>query len=273
MRLNGVHDLMNRGRGMRIGVLLALVAGLGLDQNALASEPRLSLYASTSVPVARFGLDQASLAPAPDLQTEQGAGEERDTPPSPLWAGFLSALVPGSGQLIQGDRRGWLYLGIEAAGWFSYLALHSSAAQAEEDYEQFADVNWSWARYDTTGNCGPGLGPSEDFEEEKEALEDAYENSRDQFYQDIGEEDVYACGWGTQSERADYLSMIDDADGLYNAASYVIGAIVLNHVVSAIDAAKSASNKRKAAMQSFHWDVSPVSKGTPGLTVELRRSF
>ena len=272
MRDDGVHDLMNRGRGMRIGLLLALLAGLGLDRPAGAQEPTPLLYADVSAPGARFGLDQASLAPAPDLQTEQGAGEEKDMPPSPLWAGFLSALVPGSGQLIQGDKRGWLYLGIEAAGWFSYLALHGSATQAEEDYEQYGDVNWSWARYDTMGTCGPGLGP-EDFEEEREALEDAYENSRDQFYQDIGEDDVYACGWGTQAQRADYLAMIDDADGLYNAASYVIGAIVLNHVVSAIDAAKSASNKRKAALQSFHWDVSPISRGTPGLTVELRRSF
>lgn len=272
MRGTGVHDLMNRGRGMRFGLFWVVLSGLGTVPEATASEPAPLLYADLSVPGARFGLGEASLPPAPDLQTEPGAGEAKDMPPSPLWAGFLSALVPGSGQLIQGDKRGWLYLGIEAAGWFSYLALHGSAAQAEEDYEEYADLNWSWARYDTVGSCGPGLGP-EDFEEERAALEDAYENSRDQFYQDIGEEDVYACGWGAQTERADYLSMIDDADGLYNAASYVIGAIVLNHVVSAIDAAKSASNKRKAAMQSFHWDVSPVSKGAPGLTVELRRSF
>ena len=140
MRLDGVHDLMNRGRGMRIGMLLAVLAGLGLGRPAEALEPTPSLYARASVPAARFGLDSASLAPAPDLQTEEGAGEEKDLPPSPVWAGFLSALVPGSGQLIQGDKRGWLYLGIEAAGWFSYLALHGSASQAEEDYEQAAEL-------------------------------------------------------------------------------------------------------------------------------------
>jgi LCP family protein required for cell wall assembly len=40
----------------------------------------------------------------------------RSAPPNPLLAAFLSALIPGLGQLYGGDRRrGWLFVGISAA--------------------------------------------------------------------------------------------------------------------------------------------------------------
>ena len=237
-----------------------------------AEELDPSVFAEISVPGERFGLRQDNgLETALRLEDEPAATGTTKTPPSPILAGFLSALVPGSGQFIQGDRRGWVYLGLEAAGWFAYLAVHDAAQQGETDYQEYADQNWSWARYDTGGSCGTGLGPDGDPAGEREILEDDYNNNRDQFYQDIGSDKVYACGWGTQNQRADYQSMINDSDNLYNAASYVIGGIVLNHIVSGIDAAKSAAGKRKAVSHSWRWNVAP--EGMAGLRVELSRSF
>ena len=268
----GVHELMTRGRGMRPGLWMAVAWTVCAVGSAVAAEPGLDLYAGISAPTERFGLNPDNeLAAMLRLEDEPAAEASTKAPPSPILAGFLSALVPGSGQLIQGQRRGWVYLGIEAAGWFAYLAVHDAAKQAETDYQEYADANWSWARYDTVGSCGPGLGPDGDPAGEKATLQDDYENNRDQFYQDISEDDVYACGWGSQAQRADYQSMIDDSDNLYNAAGYVIGGIVLNHVISGIDAAKSAANKRKAVSHSWRLNVAP--EGLTGLRAELRRSF
>jgi hypothetical protein len=147
------------------------------------------------------------------------------------------------------------------------LAIHAAGEQSEEDYRQFADVSWDWQRYESVTDCGNGLGPV-NYDEESAALEEAYRNSPEQFYQDIADEDVYACGWEEQSQRAAYRSMIEESDQLYSTATWVVGAVVLNHAVSAIDAAKSAAGKRKSWMQSLQ--VAP----TPdGLRVELARSF
>jgi hypothetical protein len=104
--------------------------------------------------------------------------------------------------------------------------------------------------------CFDGLGPV-NFEEEAAALWETRENSPDQYYQDIADQDVYACGWGSPVQRNEYRSMISDADQLYSAAQWVVGALVLNHVVSAIDAAKSASGKRKARLQSLQVAPTP----------------
>jgi hypothetical protein len=247
-----------------------LVCGAG---GAMGGELEPSLHVALGAGSERFGLvTSETLSPAAHLDGEPGAAVETKEPPTPIAAGCLSALVPGAGQLLQGDRRGWVYLGVEVAAWFSYFAVHGAANQAQGDYHEYADANWSLARYDSVGSCGPGLGPV-DYPEERAALEDAYQNSRDQYYQDIGEDDVYACGWGTQAQRADYQSMISDADNLYTAAEYIVGGIVLNHIVSAIDAAKSASGKRKTAQQSFRWEVSPVAPGALGLRVQVSQDF
>jgi hypothetical protein len=268
----GVHDLMRRGRGVRSGFWVALGWALcGVGPTA-AGELDGCLFTEISIPGERFGLVQENGAePALHLEDAPPTGTEGKKPPSPILAGFLSALVPGSGQFLQGQGRGWIYLGVEAAGWFSYLAVHDAAAQGETDYQEYADANWSLARYDTVGSCGPGLGPDGDPAGEREALLDDYENNRDQFYQDIADDKVYACGWGNQNQRDDYQSMINDSDNLYTAAQYVVAGIVLNHIVSAIDAAKSAADKRKAASHSWRWNVSP--EGLAGLRLEVGRSF
>jgi hypothetical protein len=251
---------------------MALAWTICAGGSVVAGEPGPGLYAEISVPDERFGLNQdKDLAAMLRLEDEPESGASTKTPPSPILAGFLSALVPGSGQLIQGQRRGWVYLGIEAAGWFAYLAVHDAAKQGETDYQEYADLNWSWARYDTVTSCGPGLGPSDSFPDEKAQLQYDYDNNRDQYYLDLIQKE-YACGWGDpQGQRAGYQSMIDDSDNLYNAAGYVIGGIVLNHVLSGIDAAKSAASKRKAVSHSWRLNVAP--EGLTGLRAELRRSF
>ena len=228
----------------------------------------MAWVAELRAPTARFGLDAGAGDLALRAQDAVPAdADPKSPPPSPLLAGVLSALIPGSGQLLQGDQRGWVYLGVEVAAWWSYLAVHAAGAQSEEDYRQFADASWDWQRYESVTDCGSGLGPV-NYDEEHAALEEAYQSSPEQYYQDIADQDVYACGWEEQSQRAAYRSMIEESDQLYSAATWVVGAVVLNHAVSAIDAAKSAAGKRKSWMQSLQ--VAP----TPdGLRVELARSF
>ena len=122
-------------------------------------------------------------------------------------------------------------------------------------------------------SCGDGLGPV-DFERERDALRDVYENARDQYYEDIGRLNVYACGWDALDRRGEYEGMRDDANGLFSAARYAVTAMFLNHVVSAVDAAKSASNRRKrdeAHALRMGWSASP--RGDLALRVELARSF
>jgi hypothetical protein len=267
---------------MRRSAVLALLCAFGALGAALPcaageARPAPAFEWSLARAVAdRPGLAGAAEEEAPFLAmiAEEG-GEVRTGGRSiaPAFAGLLSALVPGTGQLAQGQRRGWFYLGAEVVSIFSAVALRSAGNQAEEDYQQYADAHWAWVRYETATSCGDGLGPV-NFELERDQLRAVYESARDQYYEDIGRLNIYACGWDALDHRGEYEGMRSDADGLFSASRYAITAMFLNHVVSAVDAAKSASNRRhrdESQALRMGWSASP--RGDLALRVELARSF
>jgi len=260
-----------------LATLLVLAISVMIATAASASEERARLYGAVDRGENRPGLALAAASDAPPLQpasADRMAGQYDNDGPSPFLAGLMSALVPGSGQLALGQKRGWLYLGVETAAWFSNWTLRDAGNQSEEDYQEYADDHWAWGRYESEAECGEGLGPV-DFESEREALLDVFDSSRDDFYDDIGGQDVYACGWDDQLNRGRYEGLRDDADSLFRSARYAVTLAFLNHVVSAIDAAKSASNRRKAREReySWDWDVNPTPRGDLAVRVELLRRF
>jgi hypothetical protein len=210
----------------------------------------------------------AQVESEPDLVqvSEPAEHPPRASGPAPFVAGLMSAVVPGTGQLAQGQRRGWIYLGVEVVAWFSYFAIRGNGAQAEEDFQEFGDEHWTFARYDSVPGCANS--------DERKALQDLYDNSRDEFYEDIGREDVYACGWDDPESRATFESIQDQSSDYYRASRYVASIAMVNHLVSAVDAAKSASNRRKSPdSQSLEWNVAPTRGGHLALRVELSRRF
>jgi hypothetical protein len=238
--------------GRALAAVGAAVWVVGLVASPAAGE-EMRLLAELRAPEGRFGLTaQAEQEPGPttidrDIEEAPSHGD-----PSPFLAGLMSAVIPGSGQLAQGQKRGWVYLGVEVAAWFSFFAIRSAGSQAEEDFEQYGDSHWDWDR------C-PGLDPVE---------------RDDEFYDNIGREDDYACGWDEQSNRDIYNGMRSDSNDLYRASRYAASVAFLNHIVSAVDAAKSASNRRKAqSAQSLRWGVTPIRGGNLAVRVELERSF
>jgi len=251
----------------------ALVLYLGFGSVALTAGPAVGqeetarLFAGFSVPQPRFGL-VAQVESEPDLvQADEPVAQSPNVSgPSPFVAGLMSAVIPGTGQLTQGQKRGWVYLGVEVVAWFSYFALRSNGAQAEDDFQEFGDEHWTFARYDSVPGCANS--------EERDRLQDLYDNSRDEYYEDIGREDVYACGWDDPESRAAFASTQDQSSDYYRASRYVASIAMVNHLVSAVDAAKSASNRRKAAsLQSLEWNVAPTRRGDIALRVELSRTF
>jgi len=264
---------------LRAGAALLIGAALAGGWTSAGAAGRSGgLYAGMTASAERPGLAGAA-APEPGASGIRNPMEPGGRSISPVVAGLLSAVVPGAGQLALGQSRGWAYLGLEGAAWFSVISLHDAGNQAESDYRVFAgdpndpDSRWAFDRYQSVTDCGEGLGPV-DFASESEVIHRLYVNSRDDYFDEIGRLDVYACGWTSQVERARYMGMRSHADALFSSARWVVGAMFLNHVVSAVDAAKSASNRRKAeGGYSWNWRVAPTPKGEMAFNMELSRSF
>jgi hypothetical protein len=106
----------------------------------------------------------ASTLESSDLGAGSPAGTRRQLFPEfdrPLEPGdrsaipaLLSAVVPGTGQMVLGQRRGWVYLALEAMGWIVHADRRSSGARYRDAYR---DLAWESARVGSDSRIDPGF--------------------------------------------------------------------------------------------------------------------
>ena len=201
------------------------------------------------------------------------------SPANPAIATVSSAILPGAGQHLLGQRRRWVYLAIEAVGWAFYLDRRSAGGELRGQYRDFA---WDQARtqsppridgdfsyYETLSKWArsgqfdadlgtPGVQPESDptaFNGSVWSLatqlflpggagvpqSDPQFQRALEFYGDRAFGSGFLWDWtGTGSAQEDFGDLIRESDERFRQARNVVGAIIANHVVSAIDAYLSA---------------------------------
>lgn len=204
------------------------------------------------------------------------AGGETETEHDPPKMLMLSLAVPGAGQLVQGEKRGYLYILAELAMWGGFYYLDQKGLEERGDYEDFVLENWDLAAY-------------QDFFEEN-CLDDPHDYANgcrplapvgsQEFFEDVGKYDVYWPWWSgdgapndVTSEdmalRDEYWGMRKDSNAHLRQARYFMMAALLNHVVSALDSffiARGPADAETPADLGFEFGVPD---GEAGLTFAL----
>ncbi len=174
--------------------------------------------------------------------------------PTPRNAFFLSALLPGLGQLY---ASGWdviSYSGVRAAGyaafegfgWVQYADYKRRGWDEQDIYRAYADENWHWKE-------DPCSYPNEyrDALPEPPVLDT--EAQRLEFYEDIHKLPKWICGWDDYPDevylredegvvieetpmRVEYRAMRRKQNDLLTTSRHWLLAIIANHGVSAFDA-------------------------------------
>ncbi len=158
---------------------------------------------------------------------------------------LFSLAVPGSGQFVQGQKRGFVYLAAEAAFWTGFFILNGDGLDKRDAYEDFADERWDYDGY---------------VEFYQENCEDICEHCPEigcrplapygsqEFYEDIGKYEVYWGYWRPESDwqavRDTYWEMRKESNRDLRNARYFVTAAFLNHLVSAVDSFLSARGGR-----------------------------
>ncbi|MHB9027968.1 MAG: hypothetical protein ACYC9O_04315 [Candidatus Latescibacterota bacterium] len=136
--------------------LLPVCAGVALAAPAPETEPSsIDSRAFVPGPGVNTGFEPAPATNAsPDAGTQVAAlwpfGGGSDTPDvvkpkSARKAFFLSLLLPGLGEYYVGSKRGLIFLGVEALGWWMYASYTGKGNDIEKDFESFADANWRYS--------------------------------------------------------------------------------------------------------------------------------
>lgn len=181
---------------------------------------------------------------------------------------LYSLIVPGAGEIYcKSYIKAAFMLGLEITFWALYFVYDKKGDEKTKEFEAFADEHWikelftAWLSIADTTSVPPveHLPPTKD----------------QQYYEMIGKYNWFLPGWDDfngnrqdpdprhlsqqycdslgigSANREIYLNMRADANRFYKTAKYFVGASILNHVVSALDAAFTAKRNNNRVQKGF----------------------
>lgn len=183
----------------------------------------------------------------------------------------LSFLLPGAGHWAMGSRRrAGVYFGAEAVAWTAFGYFKTVQHQKQDDYELYAR---SHAGIDPTGKDDEFYRTltfylsREQFNDEGRLIDPSRP-----YYPDDPQWDWQ---WESESAMARYRDMRNQSNEAEQRSKFSLGAALLNRVVAAADAWRTArAINREARMENASWKVRLKGKpggSNPGLMVYLSR--
>lgn len=173
-----------------------------------------------------------------------------------LKAGFLSLLLPGAGQLYNGDSgKALIFAGAEAAVWTSYLVFHFQAEGLSGDYQDYAAI-FAGTTGDHPETYWRALGRYMTSDEYNEQLERVARAERVEATGLIEGDDV----WFWRSERflENYQILRADANRAYDRRDFTVLFALINRAVSVYDAVRGAGgSEHLVEVAGLGFDIEP----------------
>lgn len=184
-------------------------------------------------------------------------------PPRPLappTAMLASALIPGAAQIRGRQLRGYVMLGAELGAVFAYRSLHSGGKERQASSESMARSAFSLSGY---RDSALALGANPDsVQSNVRELEQLFADSPNDYYEYIGKRGDLSYGWsdfqraaghagGSSDEQRRYALRREDGNRLLKHANTLLSGVLLNHLVSAFDAYRTARNYERDVPLGF----------------------
>ncbi|MCD6097825.1 hypothetical protein J7K18_02920 [bacterium] len=176
-----------------------------------------------------------------------------------------SLLLPGAGELYTKSYiQAASFLLLEAGLWTGHFYYHSQGKKKEKEYKEFADRWWSealyWEWYYSLG------------EDTSAAVEHLPSTKNQQYYEMIGKYNWFVMGWidaqdsswygdpdvsnieepnRTTDKREEYLRMRKRSNDMLKLATYSVAGVIVNHLLSALDAAITAKISNEKMFKGF----------------------
>lgn len=271
----GVHALRRCTPVLALFCFLAGAAGAeeGTAGPAPPQQGKSSLTVDGQLPrlfeyVSDGGIKPRILAQADSAEAPAEVSPEPKPLKSPGRALLYSAILPGAGEFYAGARkRAVLFFGLEAAAVGLYISWNGKGRDIEEDFRAVADEQWDVLRYvDWRGSTNSRNSsithalPCSTFVVD-EGISGCPEVEKQQYYELIGKYNQFVSGWVDVKDRAGnrvqptgidsvenfvsqhrlaYEDQRNDSNRFLKRATNVLGLILVNHVISAIDASRAA---------------------------------
>jgi hypothetical protein len=192
---------------------------------------------------------------------------------------FLSLLLPGSGEVYGNSKlKGIIFFSIEIFAWTSYFIHHKKENDWQDLYIKFADDYWNREKWQ---NWWDSLTPDQQNQFPNYKLPQTNNN---EYYRVIGKYSKFNVGWNdvpispgeveTNPSQLNetYMRWRNNGSSESKLASLSTGLVLVNHILSALDAAWTVKH--------FNKNVKPAAKvryvmidQQPNLMAELTISW
>ncbi|MBN2413642.1 hypothetical protein JXQ31_18330 [candidate division KSB1 bacterium] len=183
---------------------------------------------------------------------------------------LYSLILPGLGEKYAGaDKKAQFFFASEITLWMGYAGFITYRDWRKEDYKTYAA---SYAGVDLEGKSDSYFVDIGNYDSiyEYNAAKLRQRNLPD-YYRDV---EQYYWNWDNDTHRQKFDQLRISADKANNRAIFVVGAILANHVISAIDAVWSVYKYENTREATMDWNIQ-LGDGVmnPNINVSLTARF
>ncbi len=220
---------------------------------------------------AQIAMDEIKSSSYGNSQSKYQLNEKIPGKKSPILAGLMSLIIPGSGEFYaQSYWTAAAFIAIEAAAIIVGLTYDKKGDDKTDEFESFADKNWSVVKYaewlidEHLNGQDPGIIISNDeslppwkrinwnvLNQNEKGSHKLPPHGDQQYYELIGKYHQYTSGWNDYQMSTNielltpnflyYSGLRGKANDYYSVASTAVIVIYVNHFLSALDAVWTAA--------------------------------
>ncbi len=163
---------------------------------------------------------------------------------------LYSLLLPGMGERYAGSYGSGKYFTIaDGALWGTLAGFEIYGKWEENNYKAYARAY---------GGVNPE-GKDDRYFANVGNYIDIYQYNREKElnreFNKVYDENAFYWSWSSQSQRREYRGMWKASENSYNAIQFVVGALILNRVASAINAVRLVNKHNRKVSERQAWNV------------------
>jgi len=194
--------------------------------------------------------------------------DEIKTKKSAGLAVVYSLLLPGMGELYADAYKSGVYFTVaDGFLWGAFIGMNVYGGWQKDNYISYAQFNGDVASKDYDDDYYATVGEYMNIDEYNN--EKALERDYDAMY----DSEKYYWKWNTNNERKSYREMWESSEHSYNNVRFVVGALLLNRVISAINAVRLVSKYNNNLEQQVGWNVYIGVQNNPDFTSSYNLNF
>ena len=179
-----------------------------------------------------------------------------------------SLLLPGMGELYADAYDSGVYFTIaDGVLWGTYIGMNVYANWQKDRYISYSQTNAGVTPENKDEDYYATIGEYLDIDQYND--QQAFEYNFDEMY----DTETHFWKWNTSEERKEYRDMWVSSEQTFNDVRFVVGALLLNRVISAINAVRLVSKYNNNLSQEVGWNVSLGVQSYPDNTSSYNINF